>query len=800
MLDRRSLFLTTAAAGAVAALPAEAAPQAALPPAAETAAPLAPKPHPRAAAVHHGGPDYEHALGLRDAWTYLTENLAEPATWVEGASRFYYRKTVKGGFQFVMVDAKTLEKAPAFDHDRLAAALSKASEEPCTGLRLPFPTFHFVDGEPDVIEFGGGEDGGAWRCSLKTYAVTRRMRGRPRGFGVVRDLAAPADNKPKLSPDKRWEAFVEGFNVAVRPVGGGAIPASGRLLSSDGSEGDFYDPETIVWSPDSKKLIAYRVQPGFRREVLRVESSPADQVQPKLQTQLYPKPGDRVDLEQPVVFHVDPAMKLDVPNALFPNPYRLTKAVWRKDSATATFEYDQRGHQLYRVIEVDAETGQARAPVTEQQKTFVNIERMFRHDVDDLGREIVWMSERDGWNHLYLIDGQTGEVKSQITKGEWIVRKVLKVDDEKRQVWFAASGMYPGKDPYFQHAYRVDFDGSNLTTLTQADAWHDVALSGDLEYYVDTFSRIDLPNVSQLRRTSDGSVVAELEKADVSKLVEAGFKPPEVFVAKGRDGSTDIWGIVVKPRDFDPSKSYPVIENIYAGPHDSFVPKTFWPFGAFGGGDKVVGMQANADMGFILVMMDGTGTMNRSKAFHDVCWKNIGDAGFPDRIAWHKAYAAKHPWYDIGRVGIYGGSAGGQNALGGLLFHPEFYKAAVAYAGCHDNRMDKISWNEQWMGWPVDESYARSSNVDNAWRLKGQLSLIVGEQDSNVDPSSTLQVVNALIKADKTFDLLVVPGVNHGAGRTIGPVRYAMRKQFDFFRRTLRGEGAPDWNAAAAKG
>ena len=793
MLDRRSLFLTTAAAGAAAALPAEAAQAPATSPAPVPAA-SGPRPHLHAAPAPGGvEADYTRALGLRDAWTYLTENLAEPATWVENTNRFYYRKTVPGGFQFVMVDAATLQKTPAFDHDRLAASLSKATGEPCTGLRLPFNAFHFVEDEPHVIEFAEEEEG--WRCDLNDYSVKPRRRGRPRGFGVVRDLTVPADNHPKLSPDKRWEALVEGFNVVVRPAG--PAPGPTRLLSSDGSEGDFYDPETIVWSPDSKKLIAYRVQPGFHRIVTRVESSPHDQVQPKLQTQLYPKPGDRVDLEQPVVFHVDPARQLDVANALFPNPYRLTKASWRKDSATVTFEYDQRGHQLYRVIEVDAETGRARAALAEQQKTFVNIERLFRHDVDGLGGEIVWMSERDGWNHLYLIDGATGEPKTQITKGEWVVRKVLKVDDKTRQVWFAASGMYPGKDPYFQHAYRIDFDGANLTPLTQADAWHDVALSSDLQYYVDTWSRIDLPNVSQLRRTADGSVVAELEKADVSKLVAAGFRPPEVFVAKGRDGKTDIWGIIVRPLNFDPSKKYPVIENIYAGPHDSFVPKTYWPFGMFGGGDKVVGMQGNAEMGFILAMMDGMGTMNRSKAFHDVCWKNIGDAGFPDRIAWHKAVAAKYPWYDISRVGIYGGSAGGQNTLGALLFHPEFYKAGVAFAGCHDNRMDKISWNEQWMGWPIDESYSRSSNVDNAWRLQGQLSLIVGEQDSNVDPSSTLQVVNALIKADKTFDLLVVPGVNHGAGRSIGPVRYAMRKQFDFFRRTLQGHGAPDWNGKA---
>ena len=216
-----------------------------------------------------------------------------------------------------------------------------------------------------------------------------------------------------------------------------------------------------------------------------------------------------------------------------------------------------------------------------------------------------------------------------------------------------------------------------------------------------------MPNVSELRRTSDGSLVREIEKADISALTAAGFKPPEVFTAKARDGKTDIWGVIVRPTNFDPSKRYPIIENIYAGPHSSFVPKSFWPFGAHSSGDKVIGMQAQAELGFIVVMIDGMGTFNRSKAFHDVAWKRVGDAGLPDRILWHKAAAAKYAYYDSSRVGIYGGSAGGQNSTGALLFHPDFYKVAVSYAGCHDNRMDKIVWNERWMGWPIDDQLRR---------------------------------------------------------------------------------------------
>jgi dipeptidyl aminopeptidase/acylaminoacyl peptidase len=253
-----------------------------------------------------------------------------------------------------------------------------------------------------------------------------------------------------------------------------------------------------------------------------------------------------------------------------------------------------------------------------------------------------------------------------------------------------------------------------------------------------------------------------------------------VFVSKARDGQTDIWGVIIRPTNFDPAKKYPVIENIYAGPQGSFVPKTF---------STQTGMQAQAELGFIVVQIDGMGTSNRSKAFHDVAWKNLGDAGFPDRIIWHKAVAAKYPWYDATRVGIYGTSAGGQNSTGAVLFHPEFYDAAVAAAGCHDNRMDKIWWNEQWMGWPIGPQYAASSNVDHAKNLQGKLLLIVGEMDTNVDPASTMQVVDALIDADKDFDLLVLPGAGHTSGGA-----YGERRRFDFFVKHLRGIDPPNWN------
>jgi dipeptidyl aminopeptidase/acylaminoacyl peptidase len=387
------------------------------------------------------------------------------------------------------------------------------------------------------------------------------------------------------------------------------------------------------------------------------------------------------------------------------------------------------------------------------------------------------MSERDGWNHLYLYDAKTGEVKNQITRGDWVVRNVDYVDEKNRQIWFEAGGIVPGEDPYYIHYCRVNFDGSGLTILTEGDGTHTAQFSPDYRFLIDTWSRVDLPPISVLRRGDDGKLVCKLETADATALYATGWKPPEAFVAKGRDSVTDIYGLIWRPKDFDPGKKYPVIEDIYAGPQDSFTAKDF---------HATYQQQKLADLGFIVVQLDGMGTANRSKKFHDVCWKNLKDAGFPDRILWIKAAAAKYSSMDLARVGIYGTSAGGQDALRGILDYPDFYKVCVADSGCYDNRMDKIWWNEQWMGWPVDESYVRSSCVVDAHKLQGRLLLMVGEADQNVDPSSTMQVVNALIKADKDFDLLDMPGAGHGVAGT----PYGRRRLQEFFVRNLLGPEA----------
>jgi dipeptidyl aminopeptidase/acylaminoacyl peptidase len=330
------------------------------------------------------------------------------------------------------------------------------------------------------------------------------------------------------------------------------------------------------------------------------------------------------------------------------------------------------------------------------------------------------------------------------------------------------------------HYYRIDFDGTGLVCLTPGSGNHTVQFSPNRKYLIDTYSRVDSPPVHELRLASDGKLICELERADASALLEKGWKMPEPFVAKGRDGKTDIWGVIFRPMKLDESKKYPVIETIYAGPHGSFVPKTWRDF---------YSAQSLAELGFILVQIDGMGTNNRSKAFHDICWKNLGDTGFPDRILWLKAAAKRYPYMDLNRVGIFGTSAGGQSSTRAMLAHPDFYKVAVSSCGCHDNRMDKASWNEQWMGYPVGPHYAEQSNITNAHKLQGKLLLIVGELDRNVPPESTYRLVDALIKANKDFDLLILPGQGHGSGGA-----YGNRRRRDFFVRHLLGIEPPNWN------
>jgi len=605
--------------------------------------------------------------------------------------------------------------------------------------------------------------------ALITGTPTDRSRARPR--------TEQRQRSRNQSPDGKWRVSLRDFNVVLTDTGSGReFP-----LTTDGREGESYR-ERFYWSPDSMKLVAVRVEKGEEHKVYVIESSPKDQVQPKLHSFDYLKPGDKLPHPHPVLFDIPTKKRLAIDEERFANPFTESGDMdirWAPDSSRFTFRYNQRGHQVLRMIAVDGATGAARAIVDEQSRTFIDYSgKFFAEFIDDTG-ELIWMSERDGWNHLYLYDAKTGREKNQITRGEWVVRDVVRVDKERRQIWFRAGAILRGQDPYLVHYCRVNFDGSSLTVLTEGNGNHEVDFSPDRRYLIDRYSRVDLAPVTELRRADDGRLVCMLERADTSALVKTGWSVPEPFVAKGRDGATDIYGVIMRPMNFDQSKTYPVIENIYAGPQGAFVPKSFRSF---------YGMQEMAELGFIVVQVDGMGTSNRSKKFHDPCWKNLADAGLPDHIAWIKAAAAKYPQMDLARVGIYGGSAGGQNSTRAMLDHGDFYKVCVSDCGCHDNRMDKIWWNEQWMGWPVDESYARNSNVTDAHKLTGKLMLVVGEMDRNVDPASTMQVVNALVKANKDFDLLVIPGANHGSAET----PYGKRRRADYFVRNLLGK-EPRW-------
>ena len=683
--------------------------------------------------------DYERA----DTILKCSDRVYSPAIhpeWIDSSHYFWYKNHEKEGDFYYLVNAESGKKQRAADKKGLAAFFSKKQKKLAESLLKE------EEKRPD-----------RWR----------------------RREEAPV---PVVSPDKKWEAYVKDNNLYLSPLWDEKEkdkPKEEIALTMDGTANLRYDGWSIIWSPDSRKLATVKVRDVQERRIPLIESSPSSQKQPILQWRDYAKPGDVLPVYLPVLFDVEARKQMALNVTPYENQFYLNLTGWREDSRAFTFEFNQRGHQRYVIGEVSAADGSIRHLVDEQTKTFIYYYNNYRYDLDD-GKELLWISERDGWRHLYLIDGTSGQVKRQVTKGEWVLRQVDYVDETNRVVYFTASGFNKGEDPYNLHYCRINLDGTGFTDMTPENGNHRVTFSADRSYFTDVYSRPDLPPVSQLKRTSDVSVVAGLQRCDVSALQAEGWQMPEVFCAKGRDGQTDIWGNIYRPMHFDASKSYPVVEFIYAGPHDSHVDKDFKP--AHHLVSKLV------ELGFIVVSIDGMGTSNRSKAFHDVCWKNLKDAGFPDRIAWMKAAGAKYKYMDLNSVGIYGWSAGGQNAMAALLFHNDFYKVAVALCGCHDNRMDKIWWNEQWMGYPIDASYSTSSNVDNAYRLKGKLLLINGELDDNVDPASTLQVVSALMKANKNFEQLYLPGKTHSLG---GP--FEMHKMHDFFVKNLLGQEPPEW-------
>lgn len=566
-------------------------------------------------------------------------------------------------------------------------------------------------------------------------------------------------------------------------------------LTTDGVDTCYYS-SWGTFSSDGKYYATVLIKPAPKRFVTYTLSSPTDQLQPKYHNQEYAKPGDSLNYRIPVIVDIENKKTIyPKSTSLFASQYHVDAPRWDKNGKTLTFEFNERGHKTYRVLEMDIE-GNIRTLIEEKNDKYVAYSRNLRRDMDE--DHILWKSDRDGHAHLYIYNRKTGRM-SQVTKGDYWVRSVedYSIDAKgKGYIIFSANGMncknmgtvqssldgkIPQEDPYNIHYYRIDLNGKNLVALTPEEGNHKITLMKSSNTLVDTYSTVLNPPVTVLRSSIDGKIISTLETADISRLKANGWTEPEVFVAPGRDGKTDMWGVIRRPRNFDPNKKYPVIEYIYSGPGDQYVPKSFMPWMYY--------YDDLTELGFIVVQLDAMTTSFRCLDFEQVCYKNLKDAGFPDRIEWIKAAAKKYPYMDIDRMGIYGCSAGGQEALGALLFHGDFYKAGYAACGCHDNRMDKIWWNEQWMGYPVDKSYEESSNVVNAKNLKGKLMLVVGEQDDNVDPSSSYQVVNALIKANKDFEFILIPGAQHTMGES-----YGEHKRYDFFVKNLMGVEPPAWS------
>lgn len=719
--------------------------------------------------------EYKKSIAIDSLFKNKIYNTPKVFRWV-GNDYFWYINPIAKGKEYWVFDTQQQKQHLAFDHSRLATSLSKVLGKEVSPYQLSLDSLEF---NKDFSTLSFVAENQKIVCNLTSYQFTKINPSQAKSLlnnNYWGNFFDERSNKPVISPDSSYTAFIKNDNLFVR----NRKTKEEIQLSYDGSKG-FYYSSYLQWSPNSQQIMAYKVRNGEDHKIYFVESSPTDQLQPKLQSRDYLKPGDQLPFKSPQLFTIATKKHIAISTELFQEQYFLGRFEWKDDNSGFTFEYNQRGHQVYRVLEVNANDGKVKALVEETSPTFIEYSaKKYRYDVKN-SQEIIWTSERDGWNHLYLYDAKTGKVKTQITKGLWPVRKVIKVDEKLRQIYFTASGLDSDQDPYLIHYCSIDFDGKNFKRLTTENGNHTLTFSPDYQSYIDQYSRVDLPPVTLFKSIKDAKVNIVLQQADITDLKQTGWNMPEVFAAKGRDENTDIWGVIVRPTSFDPKRSYPVIEYIYAGPHDSFVPKSFQP--------NFWGMSALAELGFIVVQIDGMGTSNRSKAFHDVCWKNLKDAGFPDRKLWIQAAAAKYPYIDATKVGIHGTSAGGQNAGAALVFNSDFYQVAVSSCGCHDNRMDKMWWNELWMGYPIGPHYEASSNVVNAAQLKGHLMLILGEVDDNVDPASTMQFANALIKANKNFELVTIPGMGHSAGGEFGE-----RKRKDYFVQHLLGVTPPTWD------
>jgi len=707
--------------------------------------------------------------------------------WIGEEHTFWYRIRTREGKRFLIVDPDKKQKESAFDHDRLAQALSEKTEKFYGPGELPFDTFKFVDKTRKKIEFEAEKK--IWVVDLETYEVTSKEK------------EEREEKQEEVSPDGKYVAFAKDYNLFIRSAKTGEetrLSRSGKTLYEYASELDWYNliegeggqrpPNfSAQWSPDSKKIFTQILDLRTARKMYMLNSVEED-YRAKLYSYYRASPGDEnIPFLTPVIFDI--AKKKEVVVDILPIPHFINHDFqWFENGQKLYAWVFDRGYKGVNIYEIDAETGQTRIVARDENTTCVGTE-LYECEMLPKTEKLLMTSERDGWNHLYLYDWKTAHFEKQLTEGEFIVLDIEYVDEEKEVVYFTAVGREKGEDPYLVHLYRVDLDGSSLQNLTPEPAYHDVSIAPDKSCFIDNFSTADLPTKSVLRNLEDGAVVMELEEADVQDILDRGWTYPEPFCVKAADGETDIYGLIWRPTDFDPSKKYPVIDQCYTGPHGITTPKTF---------RRAVMSSANAltELGFIVITVDGRGTAQRSKVFHDFSYRNLG-RGCEDHMPAIQELAEKYSYMDIDRVGIYGHSAGGYDTVRALLQWPDFYKVGVSSAGNHDHRMAKAWWPEQYMGYPVGEFYEEQSNITNAGNLKGKLLLVHGAMDDNVNPASTIRLVDALIKNNKDFDLIIVPPNRHGFRGVYSD--YVTRKRWDYFVKHLHGVDPPAYKITPAE-
>lgn len=687
-------------------------------------------------------------------------------------STFWYERQTASGYEYLLIDPKTRRVRSLFDHERLLKKLSSAVGQPLSRNEFRLRSLEF-NAELNTLAFEYAKQ--RW-----TYDIGRKEL-----------KSAPAFDAPKgvLSPDGAWMAVLRNHDLYVIST------ETGReiRLTQDGSAERRYarpvlnvkqmiaagagDPDLepeVYWSPDSKKLATYSVDFRSARRLSLVQSTPPDGAQPRVYDYHYTLTGDETPpLARGFIFDVVMGRRIEV--SLPPEPmlyYGGLYFEWDATSRAVFHRVPSRGYKSLQLLRVDAASGQVKILTEDRADTYVDYYGHHWSYIPDWGTHF-WTADETGYAHVYAIDAETGE-RRQITSGSWRARSVAGVDKRDGAVLIVGSGREPGRDPYLRTLYRLSRNGL-LTLLTPEPLDHDVSVSPDGQYFVDNMSLINVPTRSVLRRASDGKIVMELGKADISAYAAAGYTLPEPFEALAADGTTPIYGAIFKPGHFNPAQRYPVIEDIYTGPHYVMTPKSFEA--------AMTGRNANAiaQLGFFTVLVDGRGTWGRSRAFQLPAYQNLHDVGLDDHIAGIRAAAQLYPQMDLERVGIYGFSAGGYDVVRALTRRPDFYKVGVSASGNHDNRLDKAQWNEQWMGRELGPVYDVNSNVTWAHKLKGKLFLAHGELDENVPPAATLRLVNALIAANKTFDLLIVPNADHYLDRS----PYFQQRRWDFFVRYL---------------